>query len=123
MKRMFLVALAFLLVGLFEGAARAYDFDVDNVSVDGEQISLQTTYGGSLSLAKWVNVKPFVIKLYVAKQSASVRCVYETLQTRLRFLKEDDFYVFSEFIRNTGDNIEACSDIAGDDPCIIYIFF
>ena len=119
MKKMFFVGVMVLAV-MFAGG-RANAFEISGVRVDGEQIVLQTTYGGDIFLTRGQNAVPQIIKLCTASRSASIRDFRnEKEKFHVIFLKSEDLHSFSSFLRKTGDEVEICNSSL---RCSVFIFF
>jgi len=119
MKKILFVVVAVALVWLTGEKANA--FEINGVVVDGNQVVLQTTYGGNISLEKGQNAVPLIIELSVNSRSAVIRKFLEEKRTTVVILSSKDFHAFSLFLQKTSDRVGIC--YSGAQFCGVYIFF
>lgn len=123
MKRILFVAAVVLSV-IFAGE-KVNAFEIDGVSVDEDQVVLQTTYGGNISLERGQNAVPQVIELRLDNRSASIRdLLSEKPKFSVKFLKDGDLRVFNLFLMKTSDKVGVCSSPrVRHDLCPVYVLF
>lgn len=123
MKRILFIAVMVLAVVFAGGKTNA--FEINDVVINGEQVILQTTYGGDIYLTRGQNAVPQIIELRLDNRSASIRdLLSEKPKFSVKFLKGGDLRVFNLFLMKTSDKVGACSSpIVRRDLCPVYVLF
>jgi hypothetical protein len=97
-------------------------FEISNIAVDGNQVVLQTTYGGDFYLERGRNAKFFSIELHADAGYASIGdSLNKEVRTPIRFLDMEDFRIFEEFLKSKSWGVGYC--FSGPfKKCVVYIF-